>query len=83
MRVFWAWNHAINMSDIYLTEILMAWLFRCYILNQRPLTGVITHFTTVAIMLMLDECYAYFIRKCLAFRFGKGSACNEAQHNHS
>ena len=29
--------------------------------------------------LMLDECYAYFIRKCLAFRFGKGSACNESK----
>ena len=29
-------------------------------------------------MLMLIECYAYFIRKCLAFRFGKGSACNAA-----
>ena len=31
----------------------MAWFFRYYILNQRPLTGVITHFTTVAYSIML------------------------------
>ena len=34
------------------------------------------------ILLVLVEWYAYLIRKSLAFRFGKGSACNEAQHNH-
>ena len=43
------------MSDIYLTDILMA-LFFCYdILNQKPFTGVITLFTIVAI------CYNAYI----------------------